>query len=143
MVKFNLMTDPIEDSAAPKIRTVLLVDDEDFVREIGRELLEHLGFSVIEASSGDEAIALFTESRETVDLVILDLIMTEMTGAQTFDCLKRIDPDLRVLLSSGYGVEGEAQALLDRGCDGFIQKPFTIAQLKTKIEQILSKAPST
>ena len=126
--------------AAPKVLTILLVDDEDFVREIGHDLLEHLGFSVIVASNGEQAVDLFTESREIVDLVILDLIMPEMSGAETFERLKRIDPAVRVLLSSGYSIEGEAQALLDRGCDGFIQKPFTIAQLKDKIERILSPA---
>jgi PAS domain S-box-containing protein len=130
-------------SGAPRIRTVLLVDDEDFVREIGRELLEHLGFTVIEAAGGQEALALLEHSREAVDLVILDLVMPAMSGAETFDGLKRIDPTVRILLSSGYGIEGEAQVLLDRGGDGFIQKPFTIAQLRDQIERILSGPRST
>ncbi len=144
-VSLPAMNDRGEDPSVPapaasKIRTILLVDDEDFVREIGRDLLEHLGFSVVEAQNGEQAVALLAESGDMIDLVILDLIMPEMSGTETFDRLKRIDPAVRVLLSSGYSLEGEAQALLDRGCDGFIQKPFTIAQLKEKIERILSLA---
>ncbi|MBW2358258.1 MAG: response regulator, partial [Deltaproteobacteria bacterium] len=74
-----------------------------------------------------------------IDLVILDMIMPDMGGGDTYDRLKEIAPDIKVLLSSGYSITGEATRILDRGCDGFIQKPFNTKQLSQKIRGILDK----
>lgn len=118
---------------------ILLVDDEQMIVDVGQQLLEHLGYSVQTAGSGQEAIELLTDNHKNIDLVILDLIMPEMGGGETFDALREIAPDMRVLLSSGYALEGEASEILARGCNGFIQKPFTINDLSDKVRSVLDK----
>ncbi len=122
--------------------TILVVDDERFITEISREWLEELGYQVMEASSGQEALALFEIHHEAIDLVILDMVMPGMDGGETFDRLKTIAPDVKVLLISGYGLEGKAKEIHRQGCQGFIQKPFTILQLSEKIKSILAPKPS-
>ncbi len=119
--------------------TILLVDDEHMVLDVGAQMLEHLGYTVLQAASGSEAIRLYRKNMDTIDLVILDMIMPEMGGGKVYDRLKALNPDVRVLLSSGYSLEGEAKEILDRGCGGFIQKPFDIKDVSRKIRQILSR----
>ena len=87
------------------------------------------------ARDGEEALCLYQE--KAYDAVILDLIMPDMSGGETFDALKKIKPDVKVLLCSGYSINGQASEILDRGCDGFIQKPFTMKQLSSKISDVL------
>jgi CheY-like chemotaxis protein len=87
--------------------------------------------------SGKEEIDIFQKDRGKFDLVIMDMIMPEMGGGETFDRLKKIDPDVKVLLSSGYSINGQATKILRRGCDGFIQKPFNMNQLAEKVQKIL------
>ncbi|OGP68905.1 MAG: hypothetical protein A2W27_07065 [Deltaproteobacteria bacterium RBG_16_44_11] len=117
--------------------TILLVDDEKIVLEVSRELLESMGYRVYSVESGQEAIALFTEKRNEIDLVILDMIMPGISGGETFDRLREINPGIKVLLSSGYSLNGEAQTIMDRGCKGFIQKPFQIEKLSQKVREML------
>jgi CheY-like chemotaxis protein len=119
--------------------TILLIDDEEMIIKVGVELLKELGYEVLSARSGPEAIEVYEKNADKIDLVIMDMIMPGMGGGETFDRLKRIDPDIRVLLSSGYSINGQASKILARGCDGFIQKPFNLIQLSDKIQQILSK----
>ena len=116
----------------------MLVEDEDMVAVISDQMLTRLGHKVFLARSGPDALSIFQEHREKIDLVILDMIMPGMSGAETFERLKAIDPGVNVLLSSGYTPNGPAQDILRRGCRGFIQKPFTIEQLSQKIREILS-----
>lgn len=118
-----------------------MVDDEEMVQDIGAQLLEHLGHSVITAESGPKALELYRENRGGIDLVILDMIMPGMTGGVVFDRLKEIDPDVRVILSSGYSIDGDAQAILDRGCRGFLQKPFSLERLSRTLNQAFSDSP--
>jgi CheY-like chemotaxis protein len=120
--------------------TVLLVDDEEIVREVGGPMLEQLGYRVLTAGGAREAIEVFQREKERIDLVILDLIMPGIGGGETFDRLKEIDPNVRVLLASGYSIDGVAGEILKRGCRGFIQKPFTLDQLSEKIRDILQPA---
>jgi PAS domain S-box-containing protein len=117
--------------------TILLVDDEPVVLTMSREMLEHLGYRVYPAGSGQEAIAVFLEKQREVDLVVLDMIMAGISGGEAFDRLRQIDPEVRVLLSSGYSVNGQAQQILDRGCRGFLQKPFTLEDLSRKVREAL------
>jgi len=116
---------------------ILLIDDEKMILDVGIELLEELGYTVQSAMSGQEAIDIFQKDRGQFDLVIMDMIMPEMGGGETFDRLKEIDPDVKVLLSSGYSINGQATKILRRGCDGFIQKPFNMNQLAEKVQKIL------
>jgi len=82
------------------------------------------------------------ESNDRIDLVILDMIMPEMGGGKAFDLIKQLQPGQKVLLSSGYSLSGEARQILNRGCNGFIQKPFDIKTLSCKIREILASSPS-
>jgi CheY-like chemotaxis protein len=117
--------------------TILLIDDEEMIIEVGRELLEELGYTVILARSGREAVDVYRQECNRIDLVIMDMIMPNMGGGETFDRLKKINSESKVLLSSGYSVDGQATKILERGCDGFIQKPFNMQQLSNKVREIL------
>ena len=117
--------------------TILLIDDEKMILDVGRELLEELGYTVLPAGSGQEAIDIFQKDRDKIDMIIMDMIMPEMSGSETFDRLKEISPDVKILLSSGYSVDGQATDILRRGCDGFIQKPFNMNQLAERIQKIM------
>ncbi len=119
--------------------TILLIDDEETIIKVGEELLRELGYEVLAARSGQEAIELYQKNADKIDLVIMDMIMPGMGGGETFDRLKRINRDIKVLLSSGYSINGQASKILERGCDGFIQKPFNLIQLSDKIQQIIIK----
>ena len=119
--------------------TLLLVDDEEMIAEIGKRMLEKLGYRVLLAESGGQALKVYETHKETIDLVILDMIMPGMGGSEVFDGLKAINPAVRVLLSSGYSLSGQASDILKRGCDGFIQKPFNLEQISTKLREILDK----
>ncbi|MBN1665371.1 MAG: PAS domain S-box protein [Deltaproteobacteria bacterium] len=119
--------------------TVLFVDDQESITDIGQNLLEKLGYRVITAQSGSEAIDIYRREGSRIDLVILDMIMPEMGGGETFDRLKEINPQIKVLLSSGYSINGQAKDILDRGCKGFLQKPFTLADLSKKLRQFLDE----
>ena len=118
--------------------SVLLVDDEDMIVDVGQELLETLGYDVFVARNGKEAIEVCREKKDGIDLVLLDMIMPEMSGGETYDRLKAINPEIKVLLSSGYSINGEATEILERGCNGFIQKPFSIKELYRQIRKILT-----
>jgi len=118
--------------------TILLVDDENIVLEVGRELLESLGYRVYVAGNGQEAIEVYLGKNKAIDLLILDMIMPGLSGGETFDRLRKINPDIRVLLSSGYSVDGLARQILDRGCNGFLQKPFRLEMLSQKVREILA-----
>ena len=119
--------------------TVLFIDDEDMIIEVAGELFEYLGYKVLIAGSGKEAVEIYEENKERIDIVILDMIMPDMSGGDTYDRLKEINPRVKVLLSSGYGIDGQATEILDRGCNGFIQKPFKMKDLSQKLREILDK----
>jgi PAS domain S-box-containing protein len=119
--------------------TILVVDDEEMIADVTRDMLEGLGYSVLSAGGGAEAIEVYTANRDMVDLVILDMIMPGMSGGDTFDRLKSIDPGVRVVLSSGYSIDGDAKAIMDRGVISFLQKPFRLDELSSKIREVLGK----
>ena len=119
--------------------TVLLVDDEEMVLEVGKELLDHLGYEVLLAENGQEALELYKKNQDKIDLVLLDMVMPVMGGGEAFDRMKEINTNVKVLLSSGYSLEGEAKEILKRGCNAFIQKPFKMEQLSQKLMEVLDK----
>jgi PAS domain S-box-containing protein len=119
--------------------TVLLVDDEEVILEVGRDLLEAMGYRVLLARDGKEAIKVYEKNRDEIDTVVLDMVMPSMGGGEAYDRMKEINTDIKVLLSSGFGIDGEATEILERGCDGFIQKPFRMSELAEKIRGILDK----
>lgn len=118
--------------------TVLLVDDEEPVLEVGKELLEAMGYLVLAAKDGNEAVEIYTKNATGIDIVVLDMIIPGMRGSEVFDRLREIDPNVKVLLASGYAIDGEASKIIDRGCNGFIQKPFHMKELAEKINEIIN-----
>jgi two-component system cell cycle sensor histidine kinase/response regulator CckA len=140
--------------------TILLVDDEDMIIDVGEKMLTAMGYKVLTARGGKEAIEILSKAqraegkeqdgkesagggpgaqRPAPDLVILDMIMPGMGGGEVYDRMKEINPDIKVLLSSGYRIDGEVAKILDRGCDGFIQKPFNMKQLSQSIRKIMDE----
>ena len=126
-------------SGDQKQKTVLLVDDDDLIIDVGSQMIEALGFKVVVAKSGEEALVHLNQAPGSTDLIVLDLIMPDMGGGEAFDRIKQAVPDAKVLLSSGYSINGEARQILDKGCDGFIQKPFSLKDLSEKINEILGQ----
>ena len=119
--------------------TVLFVDDEDMIIEIAEELFEQLGYKVLTARSGREAIETYEKNKERIDIVILDMVMPDMSGGETYDRMKDIDPKVKVLLFSGYSIDGQATEILNRGCNRFIQKPFKMKELSQKLREVLDE----
>ncbi len=117
--------------------TILLIDDERAIIDVTKEILEALGYLVLVAANGREALKIYQENKDEIDLVILDMIMPDMGGGETFDHLREIKPDIKVILSSGYSLNGEASGIMARGCRGFIQKPSSIVVLSQKIREAL------
>jgi PAS domain S-box-containing protein len=117
--------------------SVLLVDDEEMIIEVGQEILEEMGYRVLLARNGKEAVDVYEKNKNEIDMVILDMIMPDMGGGEAYDKIKEIRPEAKVLLSSGYSIEGQASEILARGCNGFIQKPFSVKQLSHTIRQVL------
>jgi two-component system cell cycle sensor histidine kinase/response regulator CckA len=119
--------------------TILIIDDEDMIIDVTSRMLKKLGYKFLIAQSGHEALELFAAEKNHIDLVILDMIMPSMGGKDIYEALKKINPDVKILLSSGYSISGEAMELINRGCNGYIQKPFSYAQLSLRMREILDK----
>jgi len=117
--------------------TILLVDDEDDIIEVGAEILETLGYKVMTANGGEEAIKLYKENIDIINAIVIDMVMPRMSGSDLYKRLKALNSDVKVLLASGYSVDGEATKILEQGCNGFIQKPFGMIELSQKIRNIL------
>ncbi len=129
---------PVNESKVEKgAETILLIDDEDIIVEVGSALLTELGYKVIAVSSGEEAVAIFDKEQEKIDLVVLDLVMPNMDGSETFDILRHMKPSQPVILSSGYAIEGLAAEIMQRGCNAFIQKPFNLNDLSKTVRAVL------
>lgn len=119
--------------------TILLVDDEKMIIDVGKAILEKLGYRVIVAAGGMQAVETILNKGDEIDLVILDLIMPGFDGSKTFDRIREIQPDIPVMLSSGYSINGQATEILKRGASGFIQKPFQISEFSIAIRKILDE----
>jgi PAS domain S-box-containing protein len=117
--------------------TILLVDDEAIIITVGSQMLRRLGYNVLTATSGKQALEVYKDHSTGVDLVILDVIMPDIGGGETFEMLKTVNPAVKVLLSSGYSINGKASLILKRGCKGFLQKPFDLHTLSNKIKKLL------
>jgi CheY-like chemotaxis protein len=130
---------PARRDIPPSGRTLLLVDDDEILIEVIREILETADYDVITASNGHEALEIYEAWRDNIDLVMLDMIMPGMGGAETFTELKKINPDVPVIIISGYSLPDEVGELLSQGCEGFLQKPFLIPDLLQKIGQVIRR----
>ena len=130
----------VQENLVKGSETVLLVDDEVKIIEVAKPMLEFLGYQVISAQSGEHAVDVFRQKAAEIDLVILDLIMPGMDGGKVFDRIREIKPAMRVILSSGYAISGPAEKIMQRGCSGFIQKPYNISELSQIVRKILDEA---
>lgn len=127
----------LPEQVSPGTETILLVDDEAMILDVAGAILKTLGYTVIAARTGADALAIYRSRQAAIDLVILDMVMPDMNGEEVFSELKLLDPQVRVLLASGYSLNAQAERILDRGCSGFIQKPFTSADISCQVRAIL------
>jgi CheY-like chemotaxis protein len=147
---FRILFPAVEEAAAPPAEKdlaagdtwkgtgrVLLVDDEETIRVLGKRMLERLGFAVLTASDGREALRIYQDREEEIDLVLLDLTMPHMNGEEAFRELRRINPAIRVILSSGYTEHEIVARFAGKGLAGFIQKPYTVAALRDRLRLAL------
>jgi len=128
---------PKQEPLAGGTETILFVDDEEALRILATETLGSLGYTVLTARNGIEALGRYAENRGEIALVILDLIMPEMGGVETFQRLREIDPAATVLVCSGYAGDDRPEMLLAEGVAGFLQKPYRLGALAAAIRQAL------
>lgn len=117
---------------------VMVIDDEEIIRDLLKDILDMLGYDVLIADSPYEAIDLFKKEYETVDVVLLDMIMPQMNGRQLFKELKVIKPSVKGILLSGYSLEGEVEKSLYEGIIDFLQKPVSIKELSAVLEKVVN-----
>lgn len=117
--------------------TILIIDDESLILDTASELLVKLGYKVFKAASGQEGVDIYREMKSSIDLVILDMIMPGMSGSQALNLLKELNPGIKVILSSGYGFQGEVRKVMESGCVAFIQKPFIFSDLSAVVHRAL------
>jgi len=117
--------------------TILVIEDEEPLVEIFRQLLERLGYRALFARTGKEAVELAKTFDGQIDLALLDLKLPDMDGGRVYPLIMEARPDLKVIVCSGYNIHGPAQAILDAGAEGFIQKPFHIATFAEKLKEVL------
>ena len=119
--------------------TILVVDDEATLRALLKRALSDVGYRVLTASNGSEAVEIFRMCSAQVGLVVLDMVMPGMSGKRTFEALREIRPDVRVFIASGYSEQGDAREILDAGALGFIQKPFHLSEILKKVRSTLDE----
>ena len=117
--------------------TVLIADDEETVRAVGKQMLDRMGFEVLMAADGREAVEIFGDHADEIDCVLLDLTMPHMDGEQAFRQLRRLRPDVVVILCSGYNEQDATQRFAGKGLAGFVQKPYNMAELREKLMDVL------
>ena len=122
--------------------TILIIDDEHYILEACKAMLNDMGYTVLTARNGEEAVGIYDEKWQNIALVILDMIMPGMDGRQTYQKLQKIDPEVKVLVSSGYSMDDIATEMLAMGCSEFIQKPFHMYKVSKMIRRILDNPPS-
>jgi CheY-like chemotaxis protein len=118
--------------------TILVVDDEELALEVEVTLLQRIGYNTLMARNSREACQLFKDKNEQIDLVILDMIMPDENGATTYKCLKSINPDVKVLISTGYYKDSKVEEILSDSQNELIMKPFKIGEFASKVDTILS-----
>lgn len=127
----------IAETAEKGQETILVIDDEEIIRTMLQDLLEALGYTVLLATDGEDALKIYQDRRDEIDLVIIDMIMPKMDGKETYLKLKKINPDIKAILASGFSEDAVVQEILYAGINSFIHKPFTVAELSKKIREVL------
>jgi len=139
LIKETLSLEQVESISRPAVGTarILLVEDDEMIQGFATSVLEELGYRVITCSNGKEAVACYKNSWREIDLVILDMIMPVMGGRETFSLMKNINPEVVAILSSGYSVNVEVQAILDDGVKAFIRKPYGLIEFSDTVAGVL------
>jgi len=123
---------------APKSTgTLLAVEDEEIVMDVNRAMLERLGYRVLEAKTGKEAIEIAKTFDGDIDLALLDIVLPDMNAKDLYSLMMEARPNLKVLVCSGYSIDGPAQDILDAGAEGFLQKPFSVSTLSEKLRKVM------
>jgi len=130
---------PPPEVAGPGIATILLVDDQEPVRDVCSAMLRNLGYRVVTASDGQEGLTYYRDAWRGIDLVIVDMVMPVLGGPDCFRGMKEVNPDVRAILSTGYSLEGAVQELMKDGVLGFIQKPFRMDQLSQVVAAAIAR----
>ncbi|MGB5155933.1 MAG: response regulator [Desulfobacterales bacterium] len=117
--------------------TILLVDDEEPLRRLGYELLNKQGFTVFVAENGEEALEIYRENKKIIDLVILDVSMPGMGGYLCFKELRKMNPNIKVIIVTGYSDNGKVKEIIKSGAAGFVGKPYRFTKILNKIQEIL------
>jgi CheY-like chemotaxis protein len=123
--------------------TILIVDDEDHVLDACEAMLNRLGYQTILAQNGKKAVEIFQNENANIDLIMLDMIMPGMDGLTAYEHFKEINTDVKVILSSGYSITDNIKAIVNKGCDEFIQKPFSLSQISLTIRELLDRQPDS
>lgn len=127
----------MEHEPAKGSETILVVDDEEEIRELTREILESWGYHVLSADSGEKALKIYQQQGKDIDLILMDLNMPGMGGSKCLQLLLEQDPKVRILISSGYSANGQAGKALESGASGFIGKPYQLKELIRKVRELL------
>jgi len=133
---------PLGRTVTPGQGRVLVVDDEEVVRQSAAAMLRKLGYEAVPVASGQEALQVFGQDPSAFKLVLLDMVMPGMSGRECLEGLRRIDPEVRVVLSTGYGLDGRVQDILNQGARGFVQKPYLLSDLSCALAEALRDRPS-
>lgn len=131
--------DKFAESEVRAVETVLLVDDEEMIIDVGTRMLTRLGYEVLTAANGVEAVETYRANQDRIDFVLLDMVMPKVGGGEVFDRIRAINPAAKVILCSGYSIDGQATDILKRGCNAFIQKPFNLNSLSKQIRAVLDE----
>jgi two-component system cell cycle sensor histidine kinase/response regulator CckA len=116
--------------------TILVIEDEQIVLDVTRALLERLGYRVLEAMTGKEAVDIVEGFDGNIDLALLDIRLPDMDGGKAYPIIKEARPNLKVIVCSGYAIDGPAQEVLDAGAQDFIQKPYSLSTLSKKLKKV-------
>jgi len=136
-VKPEEIAESSEENLATGDETILLVDDEQIIVDVAKDMLEILGYQVLVAYNGREAVDVYTRQKDAIDLVIQDMVMPGMNGADVFRALKKINPKVKVILASGYIMNEQIATIMEQGCRAFMSKPFRLEDLSMKVREIL------
>ena len=113
------------------------MDDEAFLRDLGAEILGRFGYTVLQAENGENALEIYEKKRAEISLIVLDLIMPGMGGKKCLEEILRVNPRAKVVVASGYSINGSPQDVLDAGARGYIRKPYDLREMLNAIRKLL------
>ncbi|MEJ2544104.1 MAG: response regulator [Calditrichaceae bacterium] len=129
-------------SEAENRKTILVIDDEEMIRDIAQDMLNHLGYNIVSAADGESAVEVFKEKNQSIDLIIVDLIMPRMNGMICLQKLKEINKAVPVIVASGISEVSKKRLVMDLGAHGYLEKPYSIKSLKEICSSVLESVNS-